>query len=111
MLLAASMMVAAATGTALAKASSFTVNAFINDPAHVYTSEECQTSEPLAYTGERHLLVHSTTDAQGAQHTVYENNTQSGTATGLVSGETYQVHEVNTSQSDSPTSTSTLQCN
>jgi hypothetical protein len=111
MLVAASMMVAAATGTALAKATGFTVNTVINDPAHVYTSEECQTSEPLVYSGDRHLLVHSTTDAQGGQHTVYENNLQSGTATGLESGETYQVQEVNTSQSDSPTSTSTLQCN
>ena len=104
-------MLAATEGMALARASSFTVNAFIDDPAHVYTSEECQTSEPLAYSGDRHLLVHSTTDAQGGQHTVYENNTQNGTATGLESGESYQVQEVNTDQSDSPTSTSTLQCN
>ncbi len=102
---------AGTAGTALAKASNLTVNAFINDPAHVYTSDECQTSEPIAYSGSRHLLVHSTTDAQGREHTVYVNNTQNDAATGLESGEPYQVQEVNTEQSDSPTSTSTLQCN
>jgi hypothetical protein len=111
MFVAGSMMLALTAGTALAKATQFTVNSVINDPAHVYEEDECQTSEPVAYSGSRHLLVHSTTDAQGKEHTVFVNNTQNDTATGLESGESYQVNEVNTDQSDSPTSTSTLQCN
>jgi hypothetical protein len=111
MLVAGAMMLAASAGTALAQASTFTVNAFINDPTQMYTSDECQTSDTVAYSGSRHLLVHSTTDAQSSVHTVYVNNTQNDAATGLESGEPYQVQEVNTAQSDSSTSTSTLQCN
>jgi hypothetical protein len=81
------MTLALAAGMALAQATTFTSNEKV--PLDQIAENPC-TGELVQFTGELHVLLHSTVDANGGLHVQEHFQPQGALGTGLVSGEQYR---------------------
>jgi len=85
-------VVALAVPTAAsAEAIPETTNEFVPLEATIF--DECL-GEPVLVTGERHLVTHTTVDAQGVTHFVFHRQWVQVTAVGAVSGASYEIVSV-----------------
>ena len=77
---------------ALAQASSSTTNTTV-PISGTFTNAYCPFAEPVAISGEVHMLVHVTTDATGGFHITIHSNNEGVSGTGLTTGAQYQLTE------------------
>jgi hypothetical protein len=91
-LLAVAMLLAAAGGTAFAKAYTYTESA--EYPFDAVLNVPCANNgvgEDIAISGTLRVVIHTTIDGSGGSHTTYHAASEGVTAVGLITGDTYQV--------------------